>query len=127
MAAIHAALKQLFLLSALNPDDGSLLPLGTELARFPLEPSFGVSLIAAHYLGCAHEAGALVSVMSSEQVWLAHSRRDNASAAEEQLVDIRRRFAKGTDMRSDHMLIVQLFNEWIKNHRNEQWCWKNRL
>ena len=118
LPAIHAALKQLFLLSALNPCDGSLLPLGTELARFPLEPSFGISLIAAHYLGCAHEAGALVSVMSSEQVWLAHSRRDNA-VGEEQLVEIRRRFAKGTDMMSDHMLIVQLFNEWIKNHRNE--------
>lgn len=87
--------------------------MGTELSRFPLEPCFGISLIASHFLGCDSELAALVSILSSENVWLAHSRRDNIG--EEQLVDIRRRFGKGTDEKSDHMIIVNLFLEWLKN------------
>lgn len=126
VSSIHYALKQLFMLSAIS-QDGTLLPLGHELSMFPLEPCFGVSLLASHYLGCELDLSALVSVLSSENVWLAHSRKDNVG--EEQLVDIRRRFGRGTDQKSDHMLIVNMFNEWAKNHlRNEgQWCWKNRL
>ena len=94
---------------------------------FPLEPCFGVSLLASHFLGCEHDLSALVSVLSSENVWLAHSRRDNAG--EEQLVDIRRRFGRGTDEKSDHMLLINRFNEWmqVKNQHDNNWCWKNRL
>ena len=95
---------------------------------FPLEPCFGVSLLASHFLGCEHELSALVSILSSENVWLAHSRRDNVG--EEQLVDIRRRFGRNTDEKSDHMLLVNMFSEWIKNNQyknDNNWCWKNRL
>ncbi len=73
--SIHYALKQLFMLSAIS-QDGTLLPLGLELSIFPLEPCFGVSLLASHYLGCDLDLAALVSVLSSENVWLAHSRKD---------------------------------------------------
>jgi hypothetical protein len=49
---------------------------------------------------------------------------------EEQLVDIRRRFGRNTDEKSDHMLLVNIFSEWIKNNQyknDNNWCWKNRL
>ncbi len=43
-------------------------------------------------------------------------------------MDIRRRFGRSTDQKSDHMLIVNMFTEFLKNqNRNDQWCWKNRL
>jgi len=122
--SIHYALKQLYLLSAIS-NDGTLLPLGVELSMFPLEPCFGVSLLASHFLGCDRDLSALVSILSSENVWLAHSRRDNVG--EEQLVDIRRRFGRNTDEKSDHMLLVNMFNEWMVKHYDNNWCWKNRL
>ena len=58
---------------------GELLKLGMELAKFPLEPTYALSLLASYYLNCDRELTILVSILSSENVWLTFSRKHEDS------------------------------------------------
>lgn len=51
LGCIQHALKQLFYLKAIK-ETGELEYLGIELSKFPLEPTFGKSLLASYYLHC---------------------------------------------------------------------------
>lgn len=66
----------------------------------------------------------LVSVLSSENVWLAMSRRREEDV--NRLEEVKKRFANQTDMRSDHMVLVKLYEEWNSlRGREGEWCYKN--
>lgn len=100
ISAIEYALKQLYYLRALNKR-GELQPLGVELSKFPLEPTYAKALLASHFLGCETAMTTVVSVLSSENLWLTVSRRRDEEQ-QGRLEDVRRRFAAKTDRRSDH-------------------------
>ena len=103
---------------------GELEALGLELCKFPLEPTYAKALLASHYLDCDHEMVTLVSVLSSENVWLAMSRRREEDVT--RLEDVKKRFANQTDMKSDHMVLVKLYEEWADlRGREAEWCYKN--
>ena len=74
LISIHYALKQLYYLQAINKR-GDLEPLGIELSKFPLEPTYAKSLLSSYFLHCDDELITLVSVLSSENVWMTVSRR----------------------------------------------------
>jgi len=66
----------------------------------------------------------LVSVLSSENVWLAMSRRREEDVS--RLEEVKKRFANQTDMRSDHMVLVKLYEEWNSlRGREGEWCYKH--
>ena len=75
--AVEQALKQLYLLEAIDKD-GRIRSLGDELAKFPIEPSFAKSLIAARLLSndAARDCSKLLSVLSTESIWMGVSRHD---------------------------------------------------
>ena len=66
--AILQALKQLFLLDAID-EKGGITELGREMCRFPLEPSYSKALISSIMMGCSDEMITLVSILSSENIW----------------------------------------------------------
>ena len=69
------AVKQLYFLRALDKD-GKLTDLGVEMNKFPLEPSFSKTLLAAHFYHCWDDACTMVALLSSEKIWTAVSRED---------------------------------------------------
>jgi len=76
-ASVEQALKQLFLLDAIDRD-GRIRSLGEELARFPIEPTFAKSLLAARLLSkdAAKDCSKLLSILSTESIWMGVSRND---------------------------------------------------
>lgn len=73
--SLELALKQLYYLSAIT-SRGELEPLGKLLSRFPLEPTYAKALLASHFLWCENIMVTLVSVLSTENVWVPASRHD---------------------------------------------------
>jgi len=75
--SLRHALKQLFLLDALDAD-GRLRTLGECLSRLPLEPTFAKALLAAHMVSteCGLDMAHLLGVLSTEQIWLSISSHD---------------------------------------------------
>ena len=75
--SLRHALKQLFLLDALD-DAGRLRKLGEALAKIPLEPTFAKALLASKMVSreCSRDMTTLLSMLSTEQIWLGISRHD---------------------------------------------------
>jgi len=73
--SLRHALKQLFLLDAIDTN-GRLRTLGSELAKLPLEPTFSKALLASKMVSrrCADDMTVLLSMLSTEQIWLGISR-----------------------------------------------------
>ena len=84
---LEQSLKQLYLLGAIN-NKGRLTALGVEFSKFPIEPDFALALLYAYMLGqklakskhqrniIADDMLKLVSVLSSENIWMNVSRHD---------------------------------------------------
>mmetsp|Transcript_36767 Transcript_36767/g.48248 ORF Transcript_36767/g.48248 Transcript_36767/m.48248 type:complete len:115 (+) Transcript_36767:144-488(+) len=91
-------LKQLYLLDAID-DNGELRKLGDELAKLPLDPTYGKALLASKMVsrGCADDMTNLLSMLSTESIWLGISRSDENRLAIQQAT--KDRFS---DKRSDH-------------------------
>lgn len=66
--AILTALKQLFLLDAID-EEGNITDLGNQLAKFPLEPSYAKSLITSILFNVQDKMTILVSMLSTENIW----------------------------------------------------------
>lgn len=67
----------MFLLDAID-DRGELRALGDELAKLPLEPTFGKALLASKIVSrsCAEDMTNLLSMLSTESIWLGISKSD---------------------------------------------------
>lgn len=55
------------------------MSMGRELCKFPLEPTFAKSLLAAYRLRCESDATKLISILSSENLWLMVNREDGGA------------------------------------------------
>lgn len=81
--------------------------LGRELGQFPLEPTFAKALLASEYYGSRDDMIKLVSILSSENIWVMVSRQNE---------DAHRRFEhakkKFMDKYSDHMSLVYIYDDW---------------
>ena len=66
------------MLDALDKE-GKITSLGQELARFPIEPTFAKSLLAARFLSkeSASDCSKLLSILSTESVWMGISKNDD--------------------------------------------------
>eukprot|EP00347_Sterkiella_histriomuscorum_P017631 403348600 len=122
---IEHALKTLYYLEAINKH-GELTNLGEELSKFPLEPTYTKSLFAYHQLAYNYRSHedmlSLVSLLSAENIWVGVSRHDEGKL--DRLEEVKRKFS---DKQSDHMSLVNVFEEWqtLPRHKQDDWCFKN--
>ena len=65
---LEAALKQLFMLDAIDLD-GKITPLGRQMVSLPLEPSLARTLIAAAQLGCLQQALTVAAMLSADSIF----------------------------------------------------------
>jgi ATP-dependent RNA helicase DHX8/PRP22 len=115
------SLRTLFLLGALDAD-GKLTDTGNTMSKFPLEPQYSRTLLAAQGLGCLGDAVSLVSILSSEGVWYRPSRKnveqvETADYIQQQFFD---------DL-GDHTTLLNVFQRWEENGCNSEWCKKHYL
>lgn len=114
--AVHAALRQLFLLGALD-GRGELTAAGAAMAQLPLEPSLSKTMLTAAALGCRDEAASVCALVCGEEVfcragppWL------REAAAESRL------HYESAD--GDHMTLLSAYEDWalVPHYQREAWC-----
>jgi HrpA-like RNA helicase len=65
------------LLDAIDKN-GKIRSLGYELVKFPLEPTFAKALLQAKSISkeCSYDCAKLVSILSTENIWIGVSKFD---------------------------------------------------
>ncbi|KAJ3213182.1 DEAH-box ATP-dependent RNA helicase prp22 [Dinochytrium kinnereticum] len=112
---VIAALKQLYLLGALD-DDGNLTPTGDKMAEFPTSPFISRALLSAcETHGCGREFLTLAAMLSSEDPYLSPRGEDKKSEAE----IIHARFGHPS---GDHLALIRLYNAWRASGEDTRWC-----
>ena len=119
--SIYEALKQLFFLQAIDID-GHITNLGKEMTKFPLDCCYSRALIASNFFNVREEMEILVSLISSENVFVNVNKYD----------EDRRAFFEKTknefiDKYSDHVTLLNIYKEMEFNNFNEEWCQKHFL
>ena len=119
--SIYEALKQLFYLQAIDLD-GHITNLGKEMTKFPLDCCYSRALIASNFFNVREEMEILVSLISSENVFVNVNKYDE---------DRRAYFEKTKnefiDKYSDHVTLLNIYKEMEFNNFNEEWCQKHFL
>ncbi|KAG9079717.1 DEAH-box ATP-dependent RNA helicase prp43, partial [Ceratobasidium sp. 370] len=118
--APETIMRALELLSYLSGIDGncSLTPLGAIMAEFPLDPQLSKLLIVSPEFKCSNEILTIVAMLSAPNVWIRplYQRRE-ADAARAQFVS--------TD--GDHLTLINVYNRYLENKTDKNWCWNNYL
>ena len=119
--SIYEALKQLFFLQAIDID-GHITNLGKEMTKFPLDCCYSRALIASNFFNVKNEMEILVSLISSENVFVNVNKYDE---------DRRAYFEKTKnefiDKYSDHITLLNIYKELEFHNFDEEWCQKHFL
>ncbi|KAG2342230.1 P-loop containing nucleoside triphosphate hydrolase protein [Suillus weaverae] len=105
------ALEILNYLAAVD-DDGNLTALGSIMAEFPLDPQLSKMLIVSPEFKCSNEILTITAMLSVPNVWLRPSnKREEADAAKAML----------TVPGGDHLILLNVYNEYIQNRHDKDW------
>ncbi|EPQ53153.1 P-loop containing nucleoside triphosphate hydrolase protein [Gloeophyllum trabeum ATCC 11539] len=111
------ALELLNFLAALD-DDGNLTALGGIMAEFPLDPQLAKMLIVSPEFKCSNEILTIVAMLSVPNVWVRPpSQRKEADAAKQML----------TVPDGDHLTLLNVYNQYVANGQDKNWCWQSYL
>ncbi|XP_054284803.1 ATP-dependent RNA helicase DHX33 [Macrosteles quadrilineatus] len=113
---IKEALHHLGQLGAVEND--RLTTLGRKMAQFPLDPAFSRVLLAANDFKCLDEMLSLVSVLSSECVFVTSpAKKEEAKAAR----------IKFLSPEGDHITLLNIFRCYRNIRDQKKWCFDNFL
>ncbi|KAG8724099.1 DEAH-box ATP-dependent RNA helicase prp43 [Ceratobasidium sp. 395] len=114
---IMRALELLHYLSAID-EGGALTPLGGIMAEFPLDPQLAKLLVVSPEFKCSHEMLTIVAMLSAPNVWLRppYQRRE---------VDVAKAQFGHPD--GDHLALMNVYNSYLQNKSDKNWCRKNFL
>ena len=115
--SILNSLHQLWLLGAID-DEQQLTDIGTLMNEFPLEPSLSKMLVMANHLKCLEEVLIVVSMLSVPHVFYRPKERSEEADA------IREKFYIPE---SDHLTLLNVYQQFLKNGQRESWCIKHFL
>ncbi|KAG1872440.1 P-loop containing nucleoside triphosphate hydrolase protein [Suillus subalutaceus] len=115
--SLMRALEILNYLAAVD-DDGNLTALGSIMAEFPLDPQLSKMLIVSPEFKCSNEILTITAMLSVPNVWLRPSKkREEADAAKALL----------TVPGGDHLILLNVYNEYIQNQHDKDWTWIHYL
>lgn len=110
-----SSLYELWFIGAIDTR-GQLTPLGLQMAKFPLQPSLSKILLIAVRNGCSDEMLTIVSMLSVPQVFYRPKERQKEA-------DIARN--KFFIAKSDHLTLLNVFEQWRANNFSSHWCNKH--
>ncbi|KAJ2842443.1 Pre-mRNA-splicing factor ATP-dependent RNA helicase PRP16, partial [Coemansia erecta] len=109
---MRTSMYQLWTLGALD-SAGEITDLGRRMAALPLDPAPAKMLVSACDLGCAAEVVTIVSMLAVPSVFYRPKERlDESDAARE----------KFFVPESDHLTLLNVFNQWRANGYRDSWC-----
>ncbi|KAJ1846841.1 Pre-mRNA-splicing factor ATP-dependent RNA helicase PRP16 [Coemansia sp. RSA 2703] len=116
---IRASMHQLWTLGALDSSRAAAItPLGRRMAALPLDPAPARMLVEAIDRGCAAEVATIVAMLAVPSVFFRpRERLDEADAARE----------KFFVPESDHLTLLNVFNQWRANGCRDAWCVRHFL
>lgn len=112
---LMASLNELFFIGALGKG-GNLTALGSEMAKFPLQPSLCKILLSSAQNGCSEEMVTIVSMLSVPQIFHRPKERQKESDA------ARSRFFVPE---SDHLTLLNVYSQWKSSRYSHRWCSKH--
>ncbi|QLL34867.1 hypothetical protein HG536_0H02420 [Torulaspora globosa] len=110
-----SSLNELFFIGALDKG-GNLTTLGSEMAKFPLQPSLCKILLSSAQNGCSQEMVTIVSMLSVPQIFYRPKERQKESDA------ARSRFFVPE---SDHLTLLNVYSQWKSSRYSHRWCSKH--
>ena len=115
---VNQSLYQLWVLGALD-NDGNLTDTGKRMVDFPLDPSLSKMLVEGERLGCSDEVAAVVSLLNTggSIFFRPKDREAESDAAREKFMV----------PESDHLTLLNCYDQWVKNGRSNSWCATNYL
>lgn len=109
------ALELLYSLKALDDVGRLTIPLGMQLAEFPVDPMLAKILLSSKDYGCSHEIVTIAAMMSVQNVFLQPSK-----IPKEILFEARRRFWVEE---GDTLTWINVYNAFInKGNKSGKWC-----
>mmetsp|Transcript_30490 Transcript_30490/g.85369 ORF Transcript_30490/g.85369 Transcript_30490/m.85369 type:complete len:919 (+) Transcript_30490:88-2844(+) len=111
------SLEVLNYLGALN-DEGDLTNVGEIMAEFPLDPSLSKMLLASPKYKCSNEALTIAAMLSVPNCFMRPRERANEADA---------RKAEFAHVDGDHLSLLNVYHAWLKNGRNDRWCYENYI
>lgn len=112
---IVSAMYQLWVLGALD-NAGNLTALGRKMVMFPLDPTLSKMLISAEDQHATRELATIVSMLSVPNIFYTpKEKHDDAEAVKE----------KFFVPESDHLTLLNVYQQWKKNAYSSSWCTKH--
>ncbi|XP_041451757.1 ATP-dependent RNA helicase DHX33 isoform X2 [Drosophila obscura] len=95
-----------------------ITPLGRLMSQYPLDPKYSKLLTSASSFGCMEEMLRLVSVLSSDNVFVSSSSKSELATLAH---------AKFHSKHGDHLTLLNVFNLFLKAEKPKVWCHDNYL
>ncbi|KAI9262596.1 P-loop containing nucleoside triphosphate hydrolase protein [Helicostylum pulchrum] len=109
------ALELLYSLKALDNVGRLTIPLGMQLAEFPVDPMLGKILLASKEFGCSHEIVTIAAMVSVQNIFI-----NPAKVPKELIFEARRRFWVEE---GDSLTLINVYNAFInKGNKSGKWC-----
>jgi len=109
------ALESLNYLGALD-DEGELTDVGYYMSELPLDPQLAKMLLVSPEYQCSNEILSIVACISVPQLFLRP--KESAKMADEAK-------AQFIYKESDHITLLNAYNEYVNQSNKKQWCWDN--
>lgn len=112
------ALETLRLLGAVEKkgDSSILTPLGQSMSAFPLPPKIAKVLLASKTYRCSEEILSIVSLLSTDSVFLTPSlKREEALASR----------VKFESNEGDHLTLLNVWRAYKSSNQSKDWCFNN--
>ncbi|KAM3911595.1 pre-mRNA-splicing factor ATP-dependent RNA helicase DHX16 isoform 1-T2 [Leptodactylus fuscus] len=110
------ALEQLYALGALN-HLGELTKLGRRMAELPVDPMLSKMILASEKYGCAEQILTIAAMLSVNNAIFYRPK--------DKLVHADTARANFTVPGGDHMVLLNVYTQWVETGHSLQWCYEN--
>ncbi|XP_075692501.1 pre-mRNA-splicing factor ATP-dependent RNA helicase DHX16 [Rhinoderma darwinii] len=110
------ALEQLYALGALN-HLGELTKLGRRMAELPVDPMLSKMILASEKYGCAEQILTIAAMLSVNNA-IFYRPKDKLVHADTARVNF-------TVPGGDHMVLLNVYTQWVETGHSLQWCYEN--
>jgi pre-mRNA-splicing factor ATP-dependent RNA helicase DHX38/PRP16 len=112
---VTSSLYELWSIGALD-NFGQLTQLGCQMTKFPLLPSLSKLLLISSTKGCSKEMITIVSMLSVPSCFIRPKERQQEADKTREHFNI---------PESDHLTLLNVYNQWELKRYNELWCKQN--
>ncbi|KAM8952383.1 pre-mRNA-splicing factor ATP-dependent RNA helicase DHX16 [Pelodytes ibericus] len=110
------ALEQLYALGALN-HLGELTKLGRRMAELPVDPMLSKMILASEKYGCSEQILTIAAMLSVNNTIFYRPK--------DKLVHADTARANFTVPGGDHMVLLNVYTQWVESGYSLQWCYEN--